>query len=158
FGPGFDSRNLPGNWSSTANATEGLLFAAKDMIAVLDDFAPGGIVNDQARLHRDADRIFRNVGNQAGRQRMSADGSLRVPKPPRALPLSTGEEVPRGHSCRARLVIVEMSPGVIEKQKLSLAQAKAAHGAYAMAMSGYLRWLAGQHDQVRVEIKKRIAE
>src|SRR5262249_42499461 len=58
FGSGFDSRPLPGNWSSTANATEGLAFAAKDMVLVIDDFSPGGSAADVARLHKDADRRF----------------------------------------------------------------------------------------------------
>jgi len=34
---------------------------------------------------------------------MRADGSLRPPKPPRGLVISTGEEIPNGHSLRARM-------------------------------------------------------
>ena len=49
-------------------------------------------------------------GNNAGRQRMRADTTLRPPKPPRCLILSSGEEVPRGQSLRARTVITELVP------------------------------------------------
>ena len=63
------------------------------------------------RYHKEADRLFRGQGNHAGRQRMRADGSLRPAKPPRGLILSTGEDVPRGQSLRARLLVLEVSPG-----------------------------------------------
>src|SRR5262249_54921733 len=158
FGAGFDSRNLPGNWSSTDNATEGLAFIAKDMVLVVDDFAPGGGSSEQARLHQKADRLFRNAGNRASRQRMRADGSLRPPKPPRALILSTGEERPRGHSCRARVIAVEVSRGDINTARLSDCQADAARGLYAAATAGFLRWLAPQYEQVRGELRAELAQ
>ena len=110
FGPDLDARHLPGSWSSTANALEGLAFAAKDAVLVVDDFAPGGSTTDIARGHRDADRLLRAQGNRSGRQRMRADSSLRAAKPPRGLILSTGEDVPRGESLRSRMVIVEVGP------------------------------------------------
>ena len=102
FGAALDARHLPGNWSSTGNALEGIAFAAKDALLVVDDFAPTGSQGDVQRLHREADRVFRSQGNNAGRGRMNRDGSLRPVKPPRGLILSTGEDVPRGQSLRAR--------------------------------------------------------
>lgn len=59
FGKEFDARHLPGSWSSTGNALEGLAFAAKDVLLAVDDFAPGGTKTDVQRLHRDADRVLR---------------------------------------------------------------------------------------------------
>ncbi|HZA22770.1 MAG TPA: DUF927 domain-containing protein, partial [Dehalococcoidia bacterium] len=72
FGPGMDARHLPGNWSSTANALEGLAFAAKDVLLVVDDFAPTGSVADIQRMHREADRLLRAQGNLSARLRMRA--------------------------------------------------------------------------------------
>ena len=126
WGAGLDSRHLPGSWSSTANANESLSFTAADALIVIDDFAPGGSQNDVARFHRDANRIFRGVGNRAGRQRMQANGELRPVRPPRCLPLSTGEETPKGHSVRGRLGIVEVTKGDIDAGCLSKCQAE--HG------------------------------
>ena len=40
FGAALDARHLPGGWSSTANALEGLAFAAKDALLAIDDYAP----------------------------------------------------------------------------------------------------------------------
>jgi integrase len=106
-----DARHLPANWASTGNALEGLALAAKDALLVVDDFWPSGSSADVQRLHREADRLFRGQGNRAGRQGMRADATLRPPKPPRGLLLSTGEDTPRGQSLRARLLVQEISPG-----------------------------------------------
>ncbi len=111
FGAGMDARHFAGSWSSTGNALEGLAFALKDAVLVIDDFAPNGSSADVARMHREADRVFRAQGNRSGRMRMRIDGSLRPSKPPRGLILSTGEDVPKGQSLRARLLTVELSPG-----------------------------------------------
>jgi hypothetical protein len=158
YGAGFDSRHLPANWSSTANAIEYLAFVAKDMLLVADDFAPGGSTADVARSHREADRVFRGAGNRSARQRMRADGSLRPQKPPRCLTLGTGEEVPRGHSVRARLVIVEVSKGDIPPDRLSACQADAAAGLYASAMAAYLRWLAPRYETLRVDVRRELQQ
>jgi hypothetical protein len=71
---------------------------------------------------------------------------LREPKPPRGLVLSTGEDIPRGHSIRARLLILELSKGGVTPAALSECQAAARAGDYAQAMSGFLRWMASRVD------------
>jgi hypothetical protein len=95
FGASMDAHRLPGSWTSTANALGELQFLAKDALLTIDDFCPTGSQADQQRLHRDADRVFRNQGNGIGRQLMRADGGLQTPKPPRGLILATGEDLPR---------------------------------------------------------------
>jgi hypothetical protein len=152
WGAGLDARHLPASWSSTANWTEAVLFAAKDALCVVDDFAPGGTSNDLSRAHRDADRVFRSQGNQAGRGRMRADSSLRRAMTPRGLPVATGEDVPRGHSLRARMVIDEISDGDIDLARLTAAQAAAADGIYAVAMGGYVRWIASRYVDLRRDL------
>jgi len=145
FGCTMDAAGLPAHWSSTANALEEVAFAAKDAVLVVDDFAPSGSAQDVQRLHREADRLFRAAGNQAGRQRMRADTTLRPERPPRALIVSTGEEVPRAHSVRARTLLVELRRGGVEQECLTVCQQAAARGACARAMAGYVRWLAAHH-------------
>jgi hypothetical protein len=149
YGTGFNARNLTANWSSTANATESLSFAAKDMVLVVDDFAPGGSQSDVARVHREADRLFRNAGNHSGRQRLRSDGTMRVEKPPRSLLIATGEDIPRGHSVRGRLGIIEISKGNITSENLARCQRDAADGQYAKTMSGYIQWLAPRIEDIR---------
>jgi hypothetical protein len=148
WGGDMDGRHLPGSWSSTGNALEGLAFAAKDVLLVVDDFAPTGASADVARIHREADRLLRAQGNSAGRLRMRADASLRPPRPPRGLILSTGEDVPRGESLRARLLVVELSPEMPRWEAISVCQRDAASGLYATAMAGFVQWVAGQRDRL----------
>jgi len=157
FGAGMDARHLPANWSSTGNALEGLAFAAKDALLVVDDFCPSGAITDVQRYHKEADRLFRGQGNRAGRLRMKADATLRPAKPPRGLVLSTGEDVPRGQSLRARLFVIEVSKGDINITKLTAAQSDATAGLYAASMAGYLAWLAPSYAVVRAGLRQEHA-
>src|SRR5262249_24070742 len=118
FGATMNRLQLPGAWSSTGNALESLAFQAKDTLFVIDDFAPQGSGADVARYHAAADRVFRAAGNHAGRSRLDSTAKLREPKPPRALILSTGEDIPRGQSVRARLLILELPKGSINVSHL----------------------------------------
>jgi hypothetical protein len=156
YGGEFNSRNLPGSWVSTANATESLSFAAKDMAFVVDDFAPGGSQSDLARMHREADRIFRGVGNRSGRQRLRSDGTVRPVRPPRSLLISTGEDIPRGHSVRGRMGIVEITKGNITSENLTRCQKDAARGLYTLAMSAYASWLASRIEAIRNGLRDEV--
>jgi len=157
-GPEFDDRHLPGSWSSTANATEGLSFTAKDMPLVVDDFAPRGSTFDQARYHRDADRVCRAVGNHSGRRRMRADGTLRPVKPPRALIISTGEDVPTGERVLARMLVLEVGPGDVQVDRLSALQRAAHEGLLAKATSAFVFSLAPRLDEVRARFDQLVLE
>lgn len=144
FGPEFTRKNLPGSWDSTMNSLQALAFYAKDALLVVDDFVPRGSTSDIQRLHRDADRLIRSQGNQQGRGRMNADGSLRTPMWPRGLIVSTGEDIPRGASCRARMIVLEADPTDMNWDLLTRCQKDAQAGLYAAAMAGFLRWAAPQ--------------
>ncbi len=149
FGAGMNSRNFPANWSSTDNSLEGVAFRAKDAVLVIDEFVPKGNVHEQQRYHAKADRVLRNQGNNAGRGRMRADGGLQASKFPRGLIVATGEEIPTGQSLRAWLLIIEVSKGDIREDRLTAYQQEAVDGLYALALAGYLSWLALRYEQVR---------
>ena len=100
-------------------------------------------------MNREADRLLRAQGNRAGRQRMRADATLRPPKPPRGLIVSTGEDVTRGQSLRARLLVIEVSPGDIDWGTLGHCQVDAAKGLYAEALAGYSQWMAARYDSLQ---------
>ncbi|MCC7169648.1 MAG: DUF3854 domain-containing protein [Planctomycetes bacterium] len=157
FGAGFDGENLPGSWSSTGNAVETLAFLAKDMVFVVDDFAPAGARNDVQRMHRDADRIFRAQGNQQGRARLDSKAQLRQPRPPRGLIISTGEDTPTGHSIRARLVVIEVAAGEIKADVLTECQRRAKEGIYARATAAFVMALAGNLEAFQCQLRQRAA-
>src|SRR5215211_2113056 len=156
FGVSLDARHLT-SWESTENAIEGQAFQTKDQLMVLDDFAPTGSSYDVQRWHKKADRVLRAKGNASGCQRMRPDTSLRPEKPPRALILSTGEDVPRGQSLRARMLVLELAPGQLDWQKLSDCPRDAADELYVQAMAGFVQWLASRYEQLRSELKEEYA-
>jgi hypothetical protein len=158
FGQTLNARNLPGSWMSTGNSLETLAFSAKDALVCVDDFAPSGSATDVQRYHREADRLIRAQGNSAGRSRCRADGSLKPGKAPRGLILSTGEDVPRGQSLRARLLVLELSEGDITSEKLTPLQQDGARGLFASCMAGFLVWLAQSYGEVRARLHKEHAE
>jgi len=122
YGKGMDSRNLPGSWSSTANALEALAFMACNAAFVIDDFVPQG-TNWQVRSYQqNADKIIRAQGNQAGRARLTDTSNLQQTMYPRGVILSTGEDTPEGHSVRARMLILELAPGDISPEALTMCQ------------------------------------
>lgn len=135
-------RELACSWSSTSNALEALAWRAKDAILTVDDFVPSGTSYHVRNLTKSADQLFRGAGNQAGRTRLTDASALQATMYPRCLLLSTGEDIPEGHSLRARVLIVEIAPGDITPVGLTLAQGGRA--AYAQLTADFVAWLAGE--------------
>jgi hypothetical protein len=155
FGVGLDARHLPASWTATGNALEGLAFLAKDAVLTVDDFVAGASPGDAAKLQAAAERIFRAQGNRSSRIRMRADTSIRAPKPPRGVILSSGEDVPRGYSLLARVLVLELPKGGVDWTRLSILQRRAADGDLTRAMAGYLHYLAGAGAGLRHDLRRR---
>ncbi len=157
YGAGMDRLNLPCSWASTANALEAVAFLAKDTALTVDDFRPGGGKGEIDQLHAKADRLFRGKGNNAGRSRCKPDGTTRPERPPRAFLLSTGEDVPRGESLRARVLTLNFGQGDICLTDLTSFQRDAAAGVYTQVMSAFVCWLAGRYEAVRSRLREEFA-
>jgi hypothetical protein len=132
-----------------------LVFDAKDILIALDDFAPAGSPIDVNRLHGTADRVFRGAGNRVGRGRLTSNMRRASDLPPRGMILSTGEDLPRGKSLRSRIVVVDIDKGDVDITALTEAQKFGRAGLYAMAMAGFVRWLAGQFDDLKPKLMER---
>jgi hypothetical protein len=158
FGPGMNRQNLPGSWTSTGNAVEVLTFYTKDALFVIDDFAPQGSHADVDRYHAAADRLFRSAGNGAGRSRLDANANLRETRAPRALILSTGEDVPRGHSIRARLLTLELTKNRIDSDALTKRQKDAADGLYALSMGAFIQHVAGHYPALQAPLQEKCGQ
>ncbi|WP_261562318.1 hypothetical protein [Frankia tisae] len=146
FGPSLDGQHLPGSWSSTGNALAEQAFLLADALFTVDDYVPAGSTSDLARLRRTAEQLLRGAANGAGRDRLDATATLRTARPPRAQILATGEDLPPGQSLRGRMFITELAPDALEWDRLGGHQQRAAAGTFAVAMAGYVRWLAGRLD------------
>jgi len=144
WGPRWNGTHLPGNWSGTANSLEKMAFLIKDAIFTIDDFAPHGTRREVDTMHEKAERIYRAQGNLAGRSRLGSDTTLRQTYYPRGMIVSSGEDVPRGHSLRARMVIDQIGPQDIDAARLRILQDAAARGLLAEAMAGFVQRIAGR--------------
>ncbi len=156
FGAAMDADHLPAHFASTGNALEGLAFAAKDALLVVDDFAPTGSRDDE--LNQVAERLFRAAGNQQGRQRLGGGGRVGELRPPRALVMATGEAVPPGQSIRARMLVVEVGRREIIPKILSECQRAGGQGLLAAAMGAFITWVAGRFEEMRNQSQSRVRE
>jgi hypothetical protein len=155
YGAEMVARHLPGSWSSTANALERIAFAAKDALLVVDDFCPQGAGTSAPALLSAADRLLRAQGNRSGRHRLGGEGMLRLAAPPRELILSTGEELPKGLSLRARIVAVEVALGDVDWSAVTACQKAASEGGYVQALAAFVRWVAGKRAAVLDSVRQR---
>ncbi|WP_234554980.1 hypothetical protein [Thermus caliditerrae] len=156
FAPGLDAPPL--GWEATANALEGAAFAAKDSVLLVDDYAPSGDEHKRRELAAKAARLIRNQGNQTGRARMRADGTLAPDRPPRGSLLITGEDLPPGHSIRARSFVLELPRGAVDLGALSEAQALAREGVLARALAAWVRYLAEGLEGYRKRLRSQVEE
>ena len=154
FGKNWNGRNLPTNWTATANALEKQAFLIKDSLMVIDDYCPTGSQYEVSRYVSAAERIFRAQGNRAGRERMRGDGGLRPTYFPRGIVMSSGEDLPKGQSLRARILFLEVQKGDVDQQKLTLAQEAANDGLYSQATTAYIKHLAPQIDELKIELSQ----
>jgi hypothetical protein len=147
LGKGLDAEHLVGNWQGTANSLESLAFHLKDMVLLIDDFSPTGSRSDIQRSHRDAERLLRAKGNAGGRSRCLPDGSYKAPRSPRAAILITGEDIPEGHSLRARMLTIEVREGDVRPEELAKCQRLASLGRFAECLSAFIQWLSPRYDE-----------
>jgi len=116
-------------------------------VLAVEPVSPDATKVDAQRRAATADRLIRGSANHSGRGRLRPDGTQRPPKPPRAQVLTSAEDVPPGvESMRARAFVAEISPGDVSLPRLTAAQAAAGDGTLAVAMAGYVQWLAGRYD------------
>lgn len=154
YGEKMDARHLPGNWSSTANALEVMAYRAKDATFTIDDFIPVGSSWQIRSYHKSADQVIRAQGNQGGRARLTDSSRLQVTYYPRGLIVSSGEETPDGHSVRARMLIMEMTPGETDPKKLTKAQN--ARPLYPPAMAAWIMYVAEHREELQQRLKDLI--
>jgi hypothetical protein len=152
----FGRQTLPASFTDTPNAIERILFSAKDVLVVVDDFHPAQDRREEQAMSANASRLLRGVGNGSGRQRMRADTSLRPDLPPRGLAIATGERLPSGHSTAARMFPIPVGRGEIPQDRLT--EAQSAVNEYPVAMAGYVQWLAERFEELSPTLKARFSD
>lgn len=154
FGAKWNRHRLPEGWQSTANALEKTAFMLKDVLLIVDDFKPGGTQTDMSRAHGNLTRVLQGVADGTGRGRLGIDGKRRAGLAPRGTVMSSSETLPRGHSNRARVVVVPVESKLIHNKAMSeayyAAEDAAGRGVYALAIAGFVQFIAAHFDDVRV--------
>lgn len=155
FGAEWSRHHLPAGWNSTANALEKTSFAVKDAIFLIDDFKPAGGGSEQNRAFATVARILQGAADGAGRATMTANRESRMGLYPRGTVMSSSETLPRGHSNRARVMLVDVPHKLIDSDAKSQAfydaEDEAASGIYALSMAAFIQAVAGQYDAVKVK-------
>jgi len=151
YGKEFNGSHLPENWSSTGNAMEKKAFLCKDAVFTIDDFVARGTPSEVSRLHKAAERVLRAQGNQSGRDRLTSTTEVRGAYIPRGLILATGEDIPHGHSLRARCVVLSIKKGATNTDTLTVLQELAEQESLAQLMSNFLSWGAEQANQNKIK-------
>lgn len=142
-------KDPPASWFDTPAALERAAFAAKDCLVVIDDIAPkSGDSNDEVRAK--ASRVIRAIGNQKGRRRMHADMTAQREFPPRALVISTGEDMPHEESIIARCMVIPFVREHVRLKALTALQREAWR--FPTLMRAYLAWLAPRYDAIEFEL------
>lgn len=152
FGQTFTRTTIPLNFEGTANSTEAMLYFAKDIVAGIDDYAPGGSRYHVDQLRALLDRILRGIGNASGRGRLNADASAKRSYFPRCLAIISGEEIPSGHSATARAQVVEVQAGAVSPEVLTACQQMARDGVYAKLTAAFIQRIAANWATVNRDI------
>jgi hypothetical protein len=109
-----------------------------------------------------ADLLIRGVGNAQGRDRLRRDLSLQAGFKPRAIPIATAEVRPRGGiSPGSRVVPVGLNIedlGDEARVKHMLGRTDEMRPRLAVAMAGYVSWLAGHYADLRARLPLRFRE
>lgn len=154
----FTARSFPANWSDSINDSEMKLHQAKNAIAVVDDFKPSVSLTESNKLHAMAERLVRNIGNQAGRGRRGSDMQSKAAPFPRSMVIITAEDLPRGQSLLGRLLILELTRSDVNNSTLTQLQEAANVGSLTGLMSAYLQWLAPRLDQFKKDLPKLVEQ
>ncbi len=149
----FSMNAMPAAWHDTLASIENTIFLAKDVLAVIDDFAPRAAENWE-ELRRKGEHILRSIGNRAGRKRMTHDMSERPERPPRSIIIVTGEDLPNGQSIVSRILPVHVERRWVNTAMLSELQGKQDRLPHAMA--GYIGWLLPRLDGIGQRLHERL--
>ncbi len=145
----FDARSFPANFSDSDSDLEAKGHQVKDGIYCIDDFKPATNAVEATKLHSKTERFIRNTGNGAGRGRRNPDMTAKPGPFNRALSIMTGEDLPKGQSILARLLVIELARHDVDIATLSRLQQAARDGALSRIMAAYLHWLAPRLDVLK---------
>ncbi|MEI6610717.1 MAG: CHC2 zinc finger domain-containing protein [Deltaproteobacteria bacterium] len=127
------------NFDDSANSVEKRAFTLKDTLLILDDYHPSHRRQDAQTKESLAQRLIRAYSNRTARGRLNSDTTDKGRYTPRGFMQITGEELVVLQSTLARVLVVEVAPGGIDKTKLTELQNKAEQLPHAM--TSFILWV-----------------
>jgi len=157
----FTDEDLPAHWiGDTKVRLMELMFRAKDIPLIIDNWMPGSSRDDQKDLDKKAHSIIQAIGDHAGRGRFAgraAQPGSNDTLPPRCLVISTGEQLPDIESTQGRMFIIRIEPDDINPDKLTCAQGEEAK-LYPYAMAHFLREVSMDYERLKTELPERFKQ
>lgn len=155
FYGGFEYNSLPASFIDTFGALERKCNVLHDVVLVVDEYVPQS-VDHTDEMRKTATKFYRYLGNRSPRNRLRADLSARKPRPPNALVITTGEDLPTGESIIARMLAIEVTQDDVKLDLLTAAQQKSS--ALPHAMSAYIAWLRERIGVVELGLRAEFNE
>lgn len=149
YGAGFSETCLPATWkNSTAAALNQIRSMIGHAVFVVDDYLETGNDGEDKELRAKVERVVRNQHSGVGALRLARETRrTEDERPSRSALLSAGEQLPRGHSLRSRMLVSHLSQRV--SVDLGLRREMARQGVYASAMAGFIQWLSTRFAEIR---------
>lgn len=136
----FDRSTIPGAWNWTANALGRLMHDACDLTTLVDDFKSSRL---RGGKKSEIMEFIHSYSDRSPRGRLNTRQQQQHLLKPRALMLSTGEDVPDWEqSMLARMIVVNVQPGSVDKEQLTQLQEHASAGDLGLIGGTWLSWLA----------------
>lgn len=152
FGTKFSVKALPETWKSTPLGIAHTLATAGDCVLLIDDFTWRGDQNDSKQLEK-LDTVVRQFFGGVTRSTSSVSSRQRHDRKARALPLITGEALPKRDSVLGRMILVLMTERLpLTPERFRTFEDNARTGVYASAMAAFLAWFAPHFDQFHDEL------
>jgi len=144
------------NFDDTSNALTKRAFTLKDTLLIIDDFHPSNKRTDAQQMETLAQKIIRACSNRTGRHRLNPDATDKGAYEPRGMVLITGEELVSLQSTLARVMVIEISHGDIDRGKLTEIQSKTQ--LLPHAMTSYISWVRENINEIKNTFPKRFIE
>ncbi len=135
------------NFEDTVGILEKRSFTLKDSLHILDDWHPAANRKASDSKENIAQRMIRAYSNRTARGRLNSDLSEKGRYEPRGVMVITAEEQPSLESTLARVCIIEVTEGALDRAKLSAIQKNA--DALPFAMSSYIAWIKDNMAEIK---------
>ena len=143
----FSDAIAPANFDSTANGLERILYDAKDVVTLVDDYYPSAAGGEGERMIKVAQKLLRAIGDRRGKPRMQSNLKQAPSFPPRGQVVVTAEDLPpSGTSTFARFLCVNVEKDDRDLEKLSAAMEKANKLRYSMR--AYVEYLIENESKI----------